>query len=92
MPSLWRMATVADLPREIRVCQFYNDHDPPHFHVRQAGANVLIRIADLTVLRGAMSSSDLLLVQEWARNHQAEQALNWVLARAGLDVWEIPYP
>jgi hypothetical protein len=80
------MATIADLPRKIRICQFHDDHDPPHFHVRQAGANVLIRIADLTVLRGAMSRSDLLLVQAWARNHQAELALNWVLARAGLEV------
>jgi len=86
------MATIAHLPRRIQVCQFHKDHDPPHFHVRQAGANILIRIADLTVLRGSISRGDLLLVHARASNHQAELALNWVLARAGLDLREIGYP
>jgi hypothetical protein len=85
------MTTVANLPRKVSICQFHNDHDPPHFHVRQAGANILIRIAGLTVLRGSMSRSGLLLVRNRIRDHQAELALNWVLARAGLELWEIPY-
>lgn len=86
------MPKVADLPGKLRVCQFHKDHDPPHFHVQQGGMNTLISIADLQVLRGSLPSSDLVVVTQWARDHQAELALNWVLARAGLDLRDIPYP
>ncbi len=47
------MPAVADLPGRLRVCQFHNDHDPPHFHVQRAGRDTLITIADLRILRGA---------------------------------------
>lgn len=86
------MPKVADLPGKLRVCQFHNDHDPPHFHVQQAGPDALIRIADLELLRGSLSAGDLALVRGWAKVHQAELALNWVFARAGLDLRDIGYP
>jgi|HubBroStandDraft_1064217.scaffolds.fasta_scaffold1243701_2 hypothetical protein len=86
------MPKVAELPGRLHVCQFHNDHDPPHFHVRQAGRDTLICIADLLILRGALAATHLRAVREWALAHQAELALNWVLARAGLDIRDIPYP
>ncbi len=86
------MPKVADLPGRIRICQYHRDHDPPHFHVERAGQNALVRIADLEVERGAVSAADLAVVRAWAREHQAELALNWVLARAGMDLRDIPFP
>ena len=86
------MPAVADLPGRLRVCQFYHDHDPPHFHVQRAGHDALITIADLRILRGTLSPSHLRQVRDWALAHQAELALNWVLAPAGLDMWDIPFP
>ena len=86
------MPKVADLPGRLRICQFHNDHDPPHFHVQHAGHNILITIADIRILRGAISATNLRTVREWALAHQAELALNWVLARAGLELQDIASP
>jgi hypothetical protein len=86
------MPKVADLPGRLRVCQYHNDHDPPHFHVQHAGHNTLITIADVQILRGALSTTNPRTVREWALAHQAELALNWVLARAGLEIRGIPSP
>ncbi len=86
------MPKVADLPGRLRVSQYHRDHDPPHFHVSQAGSDVLIAIADFTILRGSIRTSDLAVVKMWAARHQADLALNWVLARAGLELRDIEYP
>ena len=86
------MPVVPHLPGRIRVILHINDHDPPHFHAERPGAAVQIRIADLSVLRGSLDPSDMLLLRSWARAHQAELAMDWVLARAKLDLWDIPYP
>jgi hypothetical protein len=86
------MPTVARLPRDIKISLNYNNHDPPHFHVVRANGHVVFRIADFQLLRGSMSRSDLLFVTAWVRSHQAELALNWVLARAKFELREIPYP
>ncbi|MSP02796.1 MAG: DUF4160 domain-containing protein [Acetobacteraceae bacterium] len=86
------MPTIARLPGNFRICLYLNDHDPPHFHVEAAVTRAQIRIADLQVIRGFIRRSDLLSIENWARRHQAELALNWVFARAKLDLREIPYP
>lgn len=86
------MPAVADLPGRLRICQFHNDHDPPHFHVQRAGQDTLITIADLRILRGNLSATHWLEVRNWALAHQAELALNWVRARAGLEMQDIPFP
>ena len=86
------MPRVALLPGRLRVCQFHNDHDPPHFHVQHSGGDTLITIADLRILRGALSTTNLRTVRDWALAHHAALALNWVLARAGLEIQDIPFP
>lgn len=59
----------------------YNDHPPPHFHVRYAEQKALVRIDDLTVLHGHLSPRVLGLVVEWAVQHRNELAENWRLAQ-----------
>lgn len=51
-----------------------------------------MRIADLRLLEGSLDRGHLLNVLRWARDHQAELAMNWVLARAELNLWDIPFP
>lgn len=66
------------------VIRMYNkDHNPPHFHARYADETALIRIEDLTVLRGLLPRPQWSLVIGWAGQHQAELMENWRLARAG---------
>lgn len=61
---------------------YYNDHDPPHFHVRYGSQRAIIGIDTLAVLQGRLSPKALSLVIEWAALHRQELGENWKLARA----------
>jgi hypothetical protein len=63
------------------ITMYYNDHPPPHFHVRYNKQKALISIQTLEILEGELSSRLLKLVQEWASEHQDELMQNWELAR-----------
>ena len=65
----------------IVIQMYYNDHDPPHFHVRYSGQRALVGIEDFTVLGGNLSPRTLSLVREWAALHQSELMEDWKLAR-----------
>ena len=67
----------------------YNDHPPPHFHVRYSGQKALIGIQTMSVLRGRLSPRVLGLVIEWASLHQAELLKNWELARQQAELQRI---
>ena len=58
----------------------YNDHPPPHFHVRYAEQKAIVAIDSLTVLEGHLSPRALGLVVEWASAHQQELIEDWRLA------------
>jgi hypothetical protein len=59
----------------------YNDHAPPHFHVRYGGQKALVAIDPLLVIEGKLSPRTLGLIMEWAALHQNELLENWNLAR-----------
>ena len=65
----------------IIVQMYYNDHEPPHFHVRYSGQKAIIDIESLSVMRGHLSPRTLGLATEWAALHQRELLINWELAR-----------
>lgn len=67
----------------------YNDHAPPHFHVRYSGQKALIGIQTLTVLQGRLSPRVFGLVMEWASLHQAELMEDWELARQQAELQRI---
>ena len=59
----------------------YNDHAPPHFHVRYGGEKALIDMESLTVLEGRIPHRVLGFVVEWASIHRDELLQDWRLAR-----------
>ena len=65
----------------IIIAMYYNDHAPPHFHVRYGTERALIAIDTLIVLEGKLSPRALGLVMEWASSHQTELLVDWNLAR-----------
>jgi hypothetical protein len=83
---------VAILPGGVRVCLYYKDHEPPHFHHEHAGVIAVIKIADGSLLSGQISPADHRTLVPWVYAHQAELALNWVLMRANLPLKQIAYP
>jgi hypothetical protein len=65
----------------IVVLMYYNDHPPPHFHVRYGEQRAIIGIDSLILLEGRLSPRVLGLVVEWASMHQEELAADWEHAR-----------
>lgn len=58
---------------------FFDDHAPPHFHVRYAEYRAQINIQTLEPIEGNLPRRALSLVQEWAKEHQTELQENWNL-------------
>lgn len=59
----------------------YNDHPPPHFHVRYGRNKALVSIEDATILKGELPPRVLGFVVEWATLHREELETNWERAR-----------
>lgn len=59
----------------------YNEHPPPHFHVRYNDQKALVDIQFLRLIEGRLSPRALGMVIEWATIHQAELQENWQRAR-----------
>ncbi|MDR0551364.1 MAG: DUF4160 domain-containing protein [Spirochaetaceae bacterium] len=56
---------------------YFDDHNPPHFHVLYNEHEALIAINDFTVLKGSLPSRVLGLAIEWANLHKKELMDNW---------------
>lgn len=72
------------------VAMYYQDHDPPHFHVRYGERQALVAIRDLRVLAGSLPPRALGLVVEWASLHREALLENWERARRGEPLRPIP--
>ena len=69
----------------IVITMYFNDHNPPHFHVRYENARAIIGIDPLELREGELPPRVLGLVMEWAEMHQAELRQNWTtLAEKGI--------
>lgn len=65
----------------IIIAMFYDDHNPPHFHVRYGEHKAAIKIDDFAVLDGYLPPRALGLVIEWAEIHKSELMADWHLAK-----------
>lgn len=65
----------------IRITMFYDDHNPPHFHVEYNGRKALIDIINAQVIRGSLPPKQLKLVLAWCVIHQDELMQNWELSK-----------
>ncbi len=61
----------------ILIYMFWNEHNPPHFHVKYAEFKALINIKDFSLMEGSLPPKALALVVEWASIHQKELLENW---------------
>ena len=59
---------------------YWNEHQPPHFHVEYGGSTAIVDIESAVVLRGVLPSKQLKLVLAWCELHRDELKKNWNLA------------
>jgi len=64
----------------IIIAMFYDDHAPPHFHVRYGEQKAIITIDTLTISQGWLAPRVHGLVMEWAALHKEELREDWALA------------
>lgn len=65
----------------IVIAMFYNDHEPPHFHVRYGAHKATVGIESLSVLDGRLPPRVMGLVVEWASLRRDGLRQDWDLAR-----------
>ncbi len=65
----------------IAVRMFFNDHDPPHFHVRYQQFRARVRIEDGQIIDGRLPATVARLVAEWTALRRNELMRNWTAAR-----------
>jgi hypothetical protein len=61
----------------IVIFMYYDEHNPPHFHVKYNEERAVLSIHELKVLHGNLSRRALSLVLEWANEHRDELNNNW---------------
>jgi len=66
-----------------------DDHGVAHFHARYEGRTVSIGVRPLSVMRGSIRQRALMLVLEWAVQHQEELETAWNDMRAGREARSI---
>lgn len=65
----------------IVITMYFDDHDPPHFHVRYNEYRALVAISSLNVIDGQLPARVRSLVTEWAELHQEELLDIWNTSR-----------
>jgi len=73
----------------IIISMYYNDHPPPHFHVRYGQQKAIIAIQSASILEGELSPRVLGIVVEWASIHRTELLENWERARQSVSLEKI---
>ena len=63
------------------ILMYFDDHNPPYFHVRYNDYRAIISIKDLAILEGELPARVLGLVIEWAGLHKNELLENWDLVK-----------
>ncbi len=61
----------------IIISMYFDEHNPPHFHVRYNEHRAVINIQTLSVMSGHLPAKVRGLVEEWAELHQSELMTMW---------------
>lgn len=61
----------------IVISMYFDEHNPPHFHVRYNEYRAVIAIRSFNLLEGQLPARVRGLVEEWAELHQQELLAMW---------------
>jgi len=66
----------------IIIRMFFDDHEPPHFHVEHQGQLATFDFAGKLLAGELRSARARRLIREWARLHEYELRANWKRLKA----------
>lgn len=61
----------------IIITMYFDEHNPPHFHVRYNEYRASMDILKLNIIAGALPAKVRGLVEEWGELHQNELLTMW---------------
>ncbi len=61
----------------IIISMYFDDHNPPHFHVQYNEYRASIDIKNLNIADGSLPAKVRGLVEEWAELHRDELLIMW---------------
>lgn len=61
----------------IIIMMYFDEHNPPHFHVRYNEHRASMEISTLNLMAGTLPARVRGLVEEWAELHQQELLKMW---------------
>ncbi|BCD92659.1 hypothetical protein fh0823_27960 (plasmid) [Francisella halioticida] len=65
----------------IIISMYWDEHNPPHFHVRFGEYKCSIAINDVSIIVGELPKKQERLVLAWTEIHQLELLKNWELCQ-----------
>ena len=65
----------------ISIAMYFDDHNPPHFHVKYNDFRAIISIIDLKIIDGNLPPRVLGLVMEWAEMNKNKLMENWGIVK-----------
>jgi hypothetical protein len=66
------------------ILMYWDEHNPPHFHVRHGDDTAVINIKSLELMEGALSRRALNMILDWAELHQQQLLKDWDLCQQSL--------
>lgn len=60
-----------------RITMYFEDHNPPHFHIVSPTQEAVVEIATLTVMAGTMSATRLRAALAWASDNKELLERKW---------------
>ena len=60
----------------ILIYMYFNEHNPPHFHVKYGDYNAIITIED-GIVKGSLPRRALNLIYDWLDLHKEDLMENW---------------
>ena len=73
----------------ISVRMFFNDHDPPHVHVRYQGFRARVLISNGEIIGGKLPPTAARVMREWTALRQDALMRNWRAARSDAPLEQI---
>ena len=71
------------------ITMYWDDHPPPHYHVRYKDYRAVVAIDTGSLLHGALPTGAKRALQIWTDRHRSELMANWMRAEQNLALWPV---
>ena len=71
------------------ITMYWEDHPPPHYHVRYKDHRAVVAIETGLLLRGTLPSGAKRTLEEWTHRHRAELMANWARVGQNVPLWPV---